>query len=83
MFNYEIAQLRRADAACGRYELINPVRNQKKFWTITPVNSGSNRYARTWGRIGGAARNDASTLTPQEVLDLVESKVAKGYRRIH
>lgn len=81
---YELATLRRADALCGRYELVNPSRNQNKFWSIQPQSPGSTLYVRVWGRIGTRSpRRDASPLTATQLQELVMSKVDKGYRRVN
>jgi predicted DNA-binding WGR domain protein len=82
MFNYQIAQIRTADQMTGRYELINPARNQRKFWEIRAETIGSTNYVRRWGRIGSFGRTEASALSASEVIELVRSKVEKGYRKV-
>jgi predicted DNA-binding WGR domain protein len=69
------------------YELINPAKNQKKFWEIVPSSWNQNgsitSFSTAWGRIGC---NGSSKPQPgkdaYELNKLIETKTRKGYRLV-
>ena len=60
----------------GRYELINPDKNQKKFWTCTSEGDGT--YTTSHGRIGATPICNYG-LTEGEAHKIINKKIAKGY----
>jgi len=61
----------------GRYELIDPDKNHKKFWEVKPV---GREYEVRWGRIGSTGQSQI--VDEVTAFKRIHEKMAKGYQKV-
>ena len=64
----------------GRYELIDPTKNHRKFWHIVYDQSKQVCIA-TWGRIGNRSP-EPKEYTVAEAQKKIQQKLKKGYEKV-
>lgn len=70
------------DQHLGRYELIDPSKNAKKYWECLKDGDNPGKYGTRWGRIGAKNTQRARVLNADAsyVADKLNEKLREGYK---